>query len=129
MKSLFSRSQFLLAAALCLCGATGCTTVVNNTTPGAVVYVRGELQANLDKRFEVVTKAANRALTDLQFSSIEEKKDALVALLDARTAEDVRIHIKVERTSDTLTTVRIRAGLIGNEKLAYAVFNKLKENL
>jgi hypothetical protein len=107
----------------------GCTNVVDSTTPNAVIYVRGELQANFDRRFEVVERAASKALTELQFSKIEEKKDALVGILDARTAEDVRIHIKVEKTSDAITTVRIRAGTIGNEKLSYAVYNKIKESL
>jgi len=121
-----------LAVALLLAIAafqSGCVNVVDSTTPNAVLYVRGELQANFDRRFEVVERAASKALTELQFSKIEEKKDALVGILDARTAEDIRIHIKVEKTSDAITTVRIRAGTIGNEKLSYAIYNKIKEGL
>jgi hypothetical protein len=107
----------------------GCATVVDGTTPGVVLYVRGELQANIDRRFEAVERAANRAITDLQFSKIEEKKDALVAIVTARTAEDARITVKVERSTETITTVRIKAGVIGNEKLSRIIFNKIKENL
>lgn len=107
----------------------GCVSIVDSTTPGVVLYLRGELQVNIDRRFEVVERAASKAVTELQFSKIEEKKDALVAIITARTAEDIKISIKVEKQSDALTTVRIRAGTIGNEKLSYAVYNKIKELL
>ncbi len=124
-----SRGMFL-AMVLALVGVqSGCVNMVDTTTPGAVLYIRGELQSNFDRRFDLVARAASKALMELQFSKIEEKKDALVAILEARTAEDVRIHIKVEKQSDTLTSVRIRAGTLGNEKLSYAVFNKIKEEL
>lgn len=124
-----SRGMFL-AMVLALVGVqSGSVNMVDTTTPGAVLYIRGELQSNFDRRFDLVARAASKALMELQFSKIEEKKDALVAILEARTAEDVRIHIKVEKQSDTLTSVRIRAGTLGNEKLSYAVFNKIKEEL
>ncbi|MFT3783740.1 MAG: DUF3568 family protein [Nibricoccus sp.] len=127
---LFSRRGLFAALFIALAAVqSGCTTVIDSTTPGAVIYVRGEVQANFDRKFDAVARAANRALTELQFSKIEEKKDALVAILEARTAEDVRIYIKVERQTDTLTTVRIRAGTLGNEKLSYAIYNKIKEVL
>lgn len=116
---------FILSAVL----QSGCTSTVYTTTPGAVMYVRGELQGNFDRRFDAVARAANKALTELQFSNVEEKKDALVALITARTAEDVKINIRVERQSDTAATVQIRAGTLGNEKLSYAVYNKIKELL
>jgi len=108
---------------------TGCVSVMDSTTPGVVLYVRGELQVNIDRRFEVVERAANKAVTELQLSKIEEKKDALVGIVTARTADDIKVNIRVEKQTDALTTVRIRAGTIGNEKLSYAVYNKIKELL
>jgi len=127
---LISCRGFVVAAFLAIAAfQAGCVTVVDNTTPGAALYVRGELQSNIDRRFEVAERAAMKAITELQFSKIEEKKDALVAIITARTAEDTRITVKVERSSDTLSTVRIRAGVLGNEKLAYTILGKIKEAL
>jgi len=127
---LISRRSLIVAAILAVAAfQAGCFTVVDNTTPGAVFNVRGELQANLDRRFEVVERAAMKAMTDLQFSKIEEQKDALVANIKARTADDIRISVRVERSSDTLSTVRISAGLVGNQKLAYTILGKIKESL
>ena len=127
---LFSRHSFVAAAFLVISAfQTGCVTVVDTSTPGSVVYVRGELQANFERRFEAMERAASKAITELQFAAVEEKKDALVAIITARTAEDIKINVKVERTSETLSTVRIRAGVLGNEKLAQAILAKIKENL
>jgi len=109
----------------------GCVAAVAGAAAGAgtVLYVRGELQAGIDRRFEVVERASNRALKELQFMQIEEKKDALVAILTARTAEDTKIRIKVERSGDALSTVRIRVGTFGNEKLARLILEKINEGL
>jgi len=91
---LFSRRSLVVAVfAAMVAFQSGCVSVVDNSTPGAVLYVRGELQANFDRRFEVVERAANKAITELQFSKIEEKKDSLVAIITARTAEDVKISV------------------------------------
>lgn len=130
ISKLISSRGLLVATFLALAAfQSGCVSIVDSTTPGVVLYLRGELQVNIDRRFEVVERAAGKAVTELQFSKIEEKKDALVAIITARTAEDIKISIKVEKQSDALTTVRIRAGTIGNEKLSYAVYNKIKELL
>jgi hypothetical protein len=126
----FSQRSLAVVAFLAMAAfPTGCATVVDNSTAGLVVYVRGELQSNVDRRFEVVERAANRAITDLQFSNIEEKKDALVAIISARTADDARVHVKVERSSDKITTIRIRVDLIGNEKLSQIILGKIKDGL
>lgn len=130
ISQLFSCRGLAVATFLAIASfQTGCVTVVENSTPGAAIYVRGELQTNLDRRFEVVERAANKAIVELQFSKIEVKKDALVAIITARTAEDTKISVKVERSSDTLSTVRIRAGIIGDEKLSNIILARIKEAL
>jgi uncharacterized membrane protein len=125
-----SRHGLIVATFLVLAAfQAGCVSITDTTAPGVALYLRGELQVNIDRRFEVVVRAANKAVTELQFSKIEEKKDALVAIITARTADDIKINIRVEKQTDSLTTVRIRAGTIGNEKLSFAVYNKIKELL
>ena len=127
---LFSPRSLVLAAFTAVAAfQSGCVTVVDSSTPGAVLYVRGELQANFDRRFEVAERAAFKAVTDLQFLKIEEKKDALVAIITAHTADDVKITIRVEHSTDSLSTVRIRTGTLGHEKLAYTILSKIKEAL
>ena len=125
---LFSRRGFVAAAFIVIAAfQAGCVTVVDNSTPGSTAYIRGELQATVEQRFEVVESAANHAITELQFSKIEEQKDALVANISARNADDTKIKIRVERSTDKVSTIRIRAGVLGDEKLAHIILEKIKE--
>lgn len=96
---------------------------------GTVAYVRGELKAGLDRPYATVLRAANNAIKDLEFTKDSEKKDALVAVLMARTAEDRKIQIRISRESETLTNVEIRVDTFGDEKLSHTIFEKIKAEL
>jgi len=125
---LFSRRGFVAAAFIVIAAfQAGCVTVVDNSASGSTSYIRGELQATVEQRFEVVESAAKHAITELQFSKVEEQKDALVANISARTADDTKIKIRVERSTDKVSTIRIRAGVLGDEKLAHIILEKIKE--
>lgn len=130
--------QFLsrrgLAALLLIAGIAaqpGCVALMAGAAAGAgaVAYIRGELQADIERRYEVVERAANRAIADLQFVKVNEKKDAMVAIILARTAEDTKVQIRISRVSDTMTKVQIRVGVFGSETLSRAVLDKIKAEL
>lgn len=110
---------------------SGCVAVVAGAAAGAgtVAYVRGQLTSTLAKNYDAVERAANTALAQLQFVKTEEKKDALVAIINARTAEDRHVEIKISRQTETLTNVRIRVGLFGDEALSRIVLDKINANL
>lgn len=130
-KLLVQRRWVGAVLAVILAVQCGCVAVVAGAAAGAgaVAYVRGELQAKLDRRYEVVERAANHAIEELQFKKISENKDALTAIIVARTAEDTKVQIKVLRVSDNAATVQIRVGLFGNEALSRIVLDKIKEAL
>jgi hypothetical protein len=120
----------LLAAALLAASLTGCVAVVAGAAgAGTVVWVRGELEAVLDSNYEKAVTAANLAIRQFQFAKISEKKDALTAILIARTAEDRKVEIKVSKTGDQSAKVQIRVGFFGDEALSLTVLDKIKTNL
>jgi hypothetical protein len=125
---IFSVGIVLTAGVL---GSGGCVAVAAGAVAGAgtVAYVRGQLNATVDKPFDDVARAASTALQQLQFIKSSEKKDALIAILTARTAEDRNVEIKVRRQSDKLTTIAIRVGLFGDETLSRIVLEKINANL
>ena len=43
-------ATFLTLAAI----QAGCVSIVDSTTPGVVLYLRGELQVNIDRRFDTL---------------------------------------------------------------------------
>ena len=109
---------------------TGCVAVVAGAAgAGTVAWIEGRLDGALDANLARSIKATNLALKDLQFAKISEKKDALTAILTARTAEDKKVEIKILRVTDTTSRAQIRVGLLGDETLSLTILDKIKGNL
>jgi hypothetical protein len=122
--------RLMLAAALLAASLTGCVAVVAGAAgAGTVAWVRGELEARLDASYEKAATAANLAIKQLQFAKISEKKDALTAILIARTAEDRKVEIKVLKVGDQSAKVQIRVGVFGDEALSLTILDKIRTNL
>lgn len=118
----------LLVASLAL--HAGCVVVAAGAAgAGAVAYIRGELETTLEGRLDNVHKAANRAVGQLEFAKISDRKDAFSANLVARTAQDKKVDIVLTKTGDNLTKVQIRVGVFGDEELSRAVLDKIKAAL
>lgn len=128
------RPIFRLAAALALATTvafqSGCLVVAAGAAgAGTVAYIRGELEASLQGSYDNIVRAANQAVGQLQFARISENKDALTALLIARTADDKKIEIKITKISDSLSKVQIRVGIFGDEAISLAILDRIKANL
>jgi hypothetical protein len=120
----------ILLAALPLAGLTGCVVVAAGAAgAGAVAWVRGELDATLSNRFDAVEHATNRAIEQLQLAKVNETRSAIDAEFTARTGQDKRINIRINRTAENITRVRIRVGLVGDENLSRVILDKIKANL
>ncbi|PTX91614.1 DUF3568 family protein [Opitutus sp. ER46] len=109
---------------------TGCLAVAAGAAgAGTVAYIRGELDASLGHNLDTVDRAANRAAEQLRFVKISESADAISRVITLRTAEDKKVEVHLNRTSDTLTRVRIRVGVFGNESLSRLFLERLQSNL
>lgn len=111
-------------------GSSGCVAVAAGAGTGAAVaYVRGQLEATLGSSLDNSVDAANQALTQLGLAKVSERKDALLAIIIARNADDKKIEIRLENAARNLTKIRIRVGVFGNEPLSIAILEKIKNNL
>ena len=115
-----------MVALLATMGASGCAT---KGTSSAIAYVRGDLDATLSVPLESALRATNRAVTQLEFSNVSERKDFLLAIVVARNAADKKIEIRLERDADSTTKMKIRVGAFGDEALALATYTKISANL
>ncbi len=130
--SFLSRIVALLAIMLGLVTlglSSGCVVVAAGAGAGAVAYVRGDLDTTLDAGLHRTVQASRSAIQQLAFAQVSEKSDALNGVIIARTAEDKKIEIKLERTGDNLTKIKIRVGVFGDEALSMALLDKIKANL
>lgn len=109
---------------------SGCVVVAAGAAgAGAVAYVRGELESNISRSVDDVFQATQRALGNLEFAKISEQKSAVDAVLVSRTALDKKIEIKLQRTGDKMTKVKIRVGLLGDETLSMTILDKINAEL
>jgi hypothetical protein len=109
---------------------SGCLAVVAAAGAGvAVAYNKGTLEAWLEAGFGRSVQAANQAVEQLGLVKISEKTDGPSNLLTVRTVTDEKIEIKLTRSGDSFTQVKIRAGLLGDEALSQTVLRKIKDNL
>jgi hypothetical protein len=124
------KSGLMLGAVILAASLSGCVAVVAGAAgAGAVAYARGRLDAPLEADYDRAVRAANQAIKQLEFAKVSEKKDALEAILVARTAADRKVDIKVFKVSDQTSKVQIRVGFFGDETLSLTILDKIKINL
>jgi hypothetical protein len=117
----------ILTGVMLIGGLAGCFAIaVGAGAAGTVAYVRGDLTANLSHDYESVFKATDQAVARLEYAKVSENKDALDAVLIARTARDKRIEIRLHKVGEQLTRVQIRIGLFGDEPLSLMILDKIK---
>ena len=123
--------QLFVAALLgfSLAGLSGCIVAAAGAGAGAVAYVRGELEANLNIDYSRVVDSARTSIKELEFAKVSENKDALKAVLVARTAMDKKVEITIAYSGKKLTNIKIRVGLFGDEQLSMSILDKIKAGL
>ncbi len=118
------------AAIATMVATSGCLVVAAGAGAGAAVaYVRGQLEAQVNADYEPTIAATERALQQLSIAKVNDRKDALVDTITARTAADKKVEIRLENAARGLTKVRIRVGIMGNESLSISILEKIKANL
>lgn len=111
-------------------GLTGCVAVVAAGAAGTgVAWYRGRLEANLDQNIEAVFAASQKALNQLEFANISNKKSAVDAQLASRTALDKKVEITLQKDTDRSTKGMIRVGVFGDETLSMSIMDKIKAAL
>jgi hypothetical protein len=118
----------LLLAVLPLAG--GCAAALaGGAGAGTVAYIKGELQANLEAPLGATLGATKRAVTKLDFVMISAAADRLAGEVVARTAQDEKITIALERVTSRVTQVSIRVGMFGDQTLSQVLMDEIKRQL
>lgn len=129
----YTLNTWRVLAAICLGTSvftlSGCILAAAGAGAGAVAYVRGELEANLDKDYNAVVEAARSALADLEFARVSENKDALKAVMISRTAMDKKVEVTIANSGKSLTSIKIRVGVFGDEQLSMSILDRIKARL
>ncbi len=96
---------------------------------GTIAYVKGDLEAIEPENLDVVYEATVKAVKDLELRVISKTKDALTANIYARDAQDKKVNITLQRTTEQTTKVSVRIGTFGNETKSRLIYQKIHDYL
>ncbi len=96
---------------------------------GTVAYIKGELKATEEANIDRAWQATEQAIDQLRFLVINKVHDAVSGEIEARTADNEKIHISLKRKTENLTDISIRVGLFGDEALSRLILDKIQQNL
>jgi len=97
-------------------GQAGLTT---NAVSGTV---KTYASAGLDRTYA----AAQKAVKEMQFTTVKESKDVLKGIVDCKTADDKAVGIVLTKVSDSITEVNVNAGTL-NTDIAKAMAFKIQD--
>jgi hypothetical protein len=110
--------------------SSGCFVVAAGAAgAGTVAFVEGKLVVSLPNSYDAVVHASDRAIKQMQFYKLTDVRDALTSTFTARTADDKKLTIEVERKADDLTEVEIRIGTFGDKPGSVAILDQIKSDL
>ena len=122
--------RYLFAAGLLLSASLsiGCPAVLVGGAAGggAVAYIRGELKTTEEVSLNRAWRAAQTAMSDLEFSITDKEKDAFDARIHASGAGGKAIDVALKKISPTRTEISIRVGLFGDKSLSRQILKKIK---
>ena len=123
----------LLAASMLSMGvmvASGCLAVAAVAGTGlGVAYAKGDLESVVDATPQEVFAAAKAALGDMDIRVLATDWDDHEGAVNARTAQDKKIIIKVAKHTETTSTLSIRIGTFGDEAMSQTIYEKIKARL
>ena len=96
---------------------------------GAVVWVKGELQANVDAPLDKCLAAANTAILNLKLIKVSQVSDGVKATIKSRNAKDQAVDIDLKRLTDKATTIGIRVGTFGDKAASQEIQDEMKKFL
>ena len=128
--------RIALAAGLIPLGLSGCVAaaVVAGAAigVGAYKYQANTLERDYEAPFEKVVEASVQAVYNLQFHSVDKRRDALKGIVEARRADDKPVRIVVDKLDEKRTCVKVRVSDFDSEdnrRGAEAVHDRILANL
>lgn len=95
---------------------------------GGYAYVHGELKETETVPMDTAYNATLAAMRDLQFAVVSKPMDTLTATITARTANDKKVEVTLNKQSATVTEIRIRVGTFGDRDESRQILDKIKSH-
>jgi hypothetical protein len=122
--------RYTAISALSFLLLSGCVAIMG-TENGAqnVRYKTGALVADLEYGIDKVVNATSMAIDTIGYSEKTEAVDAMNAVLTAKTAKGEKVTFRIDRVTDTSSTLKIRIGKMGDAQRSIMVFETIQNEL
>jgi hypothetical protein len=118
---------------LCLAASVqiGCVAAVVGGAAGAgtVIYVKGQVEDNVNASTTAVYHAVIAALKELQMPVIGDEHDGLSVELKSRFADGKSAWIKVTSATTVSSKLAIRVGTFGDENRSRVLLTEIEKHL
>ena len=100
------------------------------TTPQPGVSNKmGTVTAKLNGAPQDVTEAARQTLEDMDLVIVSSGATGIDGKVVARSAQEVKVTVEVERAGENLSELSIRVGMLGDEDVSLSILEKIKRRL
>ena len=111
-----------------ICLITGCSFFTASSGQGTT-FQYGIMEGYFESPLKETHNATAVAVKKLELIQVSVKKDALVSVYEVKNAKDDTITINLERTSEKMTKISIKVGLIGDQNYSQAIYDHIKRLL
>ena len=123
------RLKLVLLVMLSFGTLSGCVVVAAGAGAGTVAYVKGKLEVTEAVEYERAWSAALRGTREAGLSIVNHSDYGGRGLIVARTQDDQKVTVKVDRLYPRKTAIEIRVGTFGDRQLSMRIYNSIKANL
>lgn len=118
-----------ISAALCLSVAACAPIIIGGAAVGATyAYSNGWMERDYEIPLDRAYNASLQAVQNLNMEIIEKNKGLSSAEIRATQNEET-YWIKIDSKGENLSTIRVRAGLLGDEDASRVVQREIEQNI
>jgi hypothetical protein len=123
--------SMLLSFVLLSMQMEGCVALVAGGAAGAgtVVYIKGQLNEDINAPVTKVYAASISTLKDLGLPIIEDRHDSLSAKIKSEFADGSNVWIEIESLTSESCKVTIRVGIMGDEYKSRQILDHIHKHI
>jgi len=133
MSKLLMTVGMLACFSLIVTTQPGCFLVAAGAVAGAaagtVLYVNGDLEAEVNATPDRVVDATKMAMDDLKLPILSSTSTGLAGDVEARVGSDNKATVKVKSKGEKVTHINIRIGTFGEEVMSRQILERIKAHL
>jgi len=127
MRMLLAALLVVSAVALHGCASSEGTAKPEGVAPGTAQYKMGTLKAVESTSIDKVYGATLKAMEELKLPVLQKSVDSMSGEIVARDVADKKITITLNATTDGMTKLSIKVGMLGDEAKSRLIYEQIKK--